>query len=958
MKKFLILLGCLLGLSLVGVAQSSYYATTLDTGGHPLSNGIVKVYTAGSCATSCIPTTIYFDWAQTMPVNQSTNPIITDAGGNYHFFTSTSPVDIQITWRGVITTYDHVVLGQPSSGGTVTGSSLTNHAGVFGTGGFGIATDNAILTDGAGTLSATGFNGPLNGIVGGITPVAGTFSALTLSSITGVTEQCLHANTSGLVTGTGIDCGSGSGGGNVTGTGLTNNAVVLGSTGSAIKVDGSITSNGSGTLTAAGFSGPLNGTVGATSPSSGVFTTVTASGTVTGTPVISGSYYHSTASTPGLTGVPGQGVYIGWNRGGAGGETDFINNHGSFTGGFNWYDTPAAGTPVTSLMNVNASGVLSANGFTGPLNGTVGAISPTVGTFTTLTANGPIIGNAGIQNIGVNPDYIWRDNSAPLNAKVWDMYADTGGTLIGRTINDAFNAANFWLTVSRSGQTPTGAIFYEPVAVPSLNGVIQADRSCNTPGLLDQSCIQNAINSCPSTGLCAIHVPAGTYNIASTISWTSPKANLKVECDGQASILLAATAAVSILSIGDSSHSVGGVDWNGCFFSQTHGSPTGVGVTLLNPNFDHFDNFRISNFSQNLSLSGTGGANVCQDTHITNFLIEGATSIGILYNCAGGGVDINSGFVFQAPNVGYAIDILQAAGGDINNTGTLGGTYGLVISPGASQIVALMLFDSDVFDTGTAGAVAIAPGSNGDVHVLNFSNTYISNSGNGVSITGTASTNISDISFVGGEIIHNTNTGVVINAGGSTMKNIGIKNNQIIGNSLAGLNSFSGITINGSVSNWAITGNTCGNDAVGMGVANQAYCLSQTGSASDFYLFANNDCTTSNLGCISNASTAGHGQVYGNSGFTNTGNCSGQFKCGSVATGTITASSSVSVSVVWSPAFVDNAYIPTCTVADGGNALRVRTMNALAAGSTAVTVDNTDAGGSHSGTVYCQAMRP
>lgn len=103
MKKLLLTLGLLLGLAPFGLAQagSSYYDIVLDTGGHPISNAIVRVYVAGSCATSCTYTTIYSDPGLTSPVNQSTSPIVTDAGGNYVFFTTASAVDIGITGRGV-----------------------------------------------------------------------------------------------------------------------------------------------------------------------------------------------------------------------------------------------------------------------------------------------------------------------------------------------------------------------------------------------------------------------------------------------------------------------------------------------------------------------------------------------------------------------------------------------------------------------------------------------------------------------------------------------------------------------------------------------------------------------------------------------------------------------------------------------------------------------------------------
>lgn len=77
---------------------------------------------------------------------------------------------------------------------------------------------------------------------------AATASGLTLSSITGST-QCLHVNTSGVVSGTGSDCGAGSGG--VSSVGLTINATspsgIFTVTGSPVTTSGTLNFNLAGT---------------------------------------------------------------------------------------------------------------------------------------------------------------------------------------------------------------------------------------------------------------------------------------------------------------------------------------------------------------------------------------------------------------------------------------------------------------------------------------------------------------------------------------------------------------------------------------------------------------------------------------------------------------------------------------------------------------------------------------
>ena len=97
----------------------------------------------------------------------------------------------------------------------------------------------------AGT-SAPGFSSNLNGItIGNTTPAAGTFTSVTDSGLT--SGRVTYASTSGL---------------------LTDNA--------ALTFDGT-------TLSATKFAGALNGTVGATTPNTGAFTTLSASSTVSGT---------------------------------------------------------------------------------------------------------------------------------------------------------------------------------------------------------------------------------------------------------------------------------------------------------------------------------------------------------------------------------------------------------------------------------------------------------------------------------------------------------------------------------------------------------------------------------------------------------------------------------------------------------------------------------------------------
>jgi hypothetical protein len=175
------------------------------------------------------------------------------------------------------------------TGGTINGTS--------------VGATTASTVRGTTITATTGFVGPLtgavtgdttgahNGVVGNVTPAAGTFTTVNASgAITGNLTGNSTGNHNGLVgnvtpaagTFTTINA-SGAITGNTTGT--HNGAVgnVTPSTGVFTTLSASGASTLTGLVTGpGGFTGPVNGTVGATTPSTGVFTTITSSGTVTG----------------------------------------------------------------------------------------------------------------------------------------------------------------------------------------------------------------------------------------------------------------------------------------------------------------------------------------------------------------------------------------------------------------------------------------------------------------------------------------------------------------------------------------------------------------------------------------------------------------------------------------------------------------------------------------------------
>ena len=136
-----------------------------------------------------------------------------------------------------------------------------------------------------------------------------------------------------------------------TNSALTSGRVPYATTGGNLTDSSNLTFNGT-TLTAAGLAGPFNGTVGAGTPNTGAFTTLTTSSTVT-------------------------------INGGTANQVQYLNGSKALVG--------------SSNMTFDGT-TLTAAGFSGPLNGTVGAGTPSTGSFTTLTTSSTVTINGGTAN--------------------------------------------------------------------------------------------------------------------------------------------------------------------------------------------------------------------------------------------------------------------------------------------------------------------------------------------------------------------------------------------------------------------------------------------------------------------------------------------------------------------------------------------------------------------------------
>lgn len=130
--------------------------------------------------------------------------------------------------------------------------------------------------------------------------------------------------------------------------------------------------------------------IGSVAPSTGAFTTVSASSLM------------SNGSTVGAA----QGGYVLWNITTGTGEMDFVDNQGLGVGGFGWFNT-STGTPGDALMFLDDTGLLTAKiGFHGSLTGNVtgnvtGNLTGNASTASAL-ASTPSNCGQGVNAIGVN----------------------------------------------------------------------------------------------------------------------------------------------------------------------------------------------------------------------------------------------------------------------------------------------------------------------------------------------------------------------------------------------------------------------------------------------------------------------------------------------------------------------------------------------------------------------------
>lgn len=466
--------------------------------------------------------------------------------------------------------------GNVSTTGSPTNGNLTQFSG-------GTTITNANLsgdctTAGALALTCTKTNGVNFGTfatqnfttppaIGAVTPAAANFTTLTASSTltTNVTGslQCLHANSSGVVSGTGVDCGSGGGGGGsftaITG-GSNSTAAMVMTSGASLSTSGTGTIQATSVSALAGLPSIATQTIlgngsGSTVPP--VALTVAGNLVVTPTGFTTSQPLNPQVGTSYTINSGDAGKLITLSNASAIGVTLPQAGTTGFTTGFSFdIENIGAGTvtltPTTSTIDGAASITIqthkgctvssdntnyqvsactavfpgSAASFSTLTSGTNSAMAGVIGSGASLTVSGTGTNNANQVNalaVPINAEKLTTNSGGQLVAM--NLVSDSPASSVNDYAPAGFTVATgvLYLTPSSGGTTLTGLLAGNNLQeVYIINA--QAAGGADLIKLVNQSASSTAANRFLTSATVSLAIPPGgrvlCINLPSVTRWS------------------------------------------------------------------------------------------------------------------------------------------------------------------------------------------------------------------------------------------------------------------------------------------------------------------------------------------------------------------------------------------------------------------------------------------------------
>jgi hypothetical protein len=272
---------------------------------------------------------------------------------------------------------------------------------------------------------------------------------------------------------------------------------------------------------------------------------------------------------------------------------------------------------------------------------------------------------------------------------------------------------------------------------------------------------------------------------------------------------------------------------------QTGANSSGVGINLKNVNSGYVvDDVQVTNFATSYKDDG------CFNLMLSNFnfLYFLSAGISVPVHSTGGaaasgsfhgpGVISNNGFTgSNAASIG--ISLAESGGHYFRNIDITSANNGVVVAPATSKQVAYAFFTDVLADTSTSDNW-VFDGTNGNVVSIHCTQCWGAFSTNGSGLV-TKGANLNDFRWTGGRLRENGQNGWH-HSGGS---NVYLESVSIAQNSKSANNTFDGVLIDASVSQWGLIGSRSGNYASGQATT-QASGLNIGASANQFNVIGNN----------------------------------------------------------------------------------------------------------------------